>query len=69
MPKRKITMKFPLSGDPYLEDTEGFGSTCEEHIEEVARAAGAEATLVCPLPDLESNPEVEDNNVDHIKNS
>lgn len=53
---RKIVMRFPLGGEPTLEHTDGFGRSCEEHIEQVARLAGAKPTLVCPLPDLEKVP-------------
>ena len=64
---RKIKMQFPLGGDPYLLDTAGFGKTCEAHISEVARLAGADVTLMCPLPDLEKEPEVNESHVDYVQ--
>lgn len=48
-----------MHGDPQLVDTKGFGKSCEAHIEEVAKQAGADLSLVCPLPDLEKEPEQE----------
>lgn len=63
---KKIIMQFGCNQPPLVLNTIGFGTSCVEHMQAVARIAGSEVELGEALPDKEVEPLVKEQTQTYI---